>query len=285
MTPPDELRDRLPATQGMLARTDLAFLGDAVWEYLVLRHQYMQVVRSPYTESPTVRTVRQAKVSTLFYLKPEFLSTKEKSVLRWGAATSWLSSSSFDKEMIEQVGIEQYSASCGLRVLLGWTYIDRRSNDSRLEAMAKEMGLFVEVGEEDKLLSKVTNGNFGSKLRPGAQRPRMFFLALAPLGYVVLRMYVTRYFFQRPLRPAEMRGRVGMALRDEELDMAAAGFMRDDATPEELQLMKAARDEQDTYAFAFKCLLGQLALTAPYRLHQIISGFGWARPLPAEFTS
>jgi len=285
MTPPDELRDRLVATQGLLDRSDLAYLGDAVWEYLVLRHQYMQVVRSPFTESPTVRCVRQAKAATHLYLKPDFMTEKEKSVFRWGATSSWVNGSFFEEKMVEQVGIEQYSAAHGLRVLLGWAYLDTRCDDSRLEAMAREMGLFVEVGIEDRLLSKVTSGIFDSKQRPGAQRPRMFFLALAPLGHVVLRLYVSRYFFQRPLRPDEFRARVNLALRAEELELAAGGFMRDDATAEEVQLMTSARSEKDDYAFAFSCLLGHLALTSPLRLHQIIAAFGWARPLPAEYTT
>lgn len=75
---------------------------------------------------------------------------------------------------------------------------------------------------------------------------------------MALRLYVSRYFCQRPLRSQEFIYRVKMALRSKEL-----------------RLMQGARDQTDTYSFAFECLLGHLALNKPYRLHQIVSEFGW----------
>ena len=43
--------------------------------------------------------------------------------------------------------------------------------------------------------------------------------------------------------------------------------------------MQGAREQGDSSAFAFECLLGDLALRLPYRLHQIVAQFGWAQPL------
>merc|ERR1719382_622737 len=187
--------------------------------------------------------------------------------------------------MILRVGLEAFSLSHGLRVLLGWMWADELSSDARLEAIANEMGLLAPPGEEDQLLEKVSDGLFSTARKPvpSSEDGKTFFLALAPLGHIALRLYVSRYFLTRPTRTYEYLSRVKMALRQEEIDLAAVGFMRDEATAEELSLMKAARDRKDSYAFAFECLLGHLALTKPYRLHQIIANFGWALPLPPEF--
>jgi len=276
LVPPADCRNRFAHSRGKLGKSNLAYIGDTVWEYLVLRHQYLQVVRSPSTESQTVRTMKQAKASVMLYGARNVLTEHEKKVLSWATSTVWRKKLKSNQHAVEQVGYLQYSAAMGLRSLLGFLYLDVRSNDERLEAVARELGLLAAPGEEDQLLSAVTEGLWDPKVR----EPTTFFLALAPLGHVALRLYICRYFCQRPLRDDEYIYRVQLALRQEELDLAAVGFMRDDATGEELRLMKAARDQHDTYAFAFECLLGHLALNKPYRLHQIVANFGWAVPLP-----
>jgi len=275
MVPPDDVRDRLGHTMAMLGKQQLAYMGDTVWEYLVLKHQYKQVVRSPYTESQAVRNQKQAKAAKVLW-QSGLLTEKEQQVLKFGTSFSWKKKVKTNFSAVEEVGWEQYSAAIGLRALLGFIYLDKLSSDDRLEVMAREIGIFAEPGEEDRLLSEVTEGQW----QPGDRGNQMFFLALAPLGHVALRLYISRYFFQRPLRDDEFIYRVKLALREEELDVASAGFMRDYATEEELKLMRSARDQNDTYAFAFECLLGHLALTKPYRLHQIVADFGWAVPLP-----
>jgi len=271
--PPGDARSRIKMTRAALGKHMLAYIGDTVWEYLVLKHQYQQVVRSPFTESQAVRNLKQAKTAGMLW-RGDILTEKEKGILSWGMANAWRKKLRSNQEAVEQVGFEQYSAASGLRTLLGFLYIDHGSSDERLEAVCREIGLLADIGAEDALLSELTDGMF-------QPRPRgNFFLALAPLGHVALRLYISRYLCQRPLRDDEFIYRVKMALRDEELDLASVGFMRDDATAEELQLMKSARDQKDTYAFAFECLLGHLALNKPYRLHQVIANFGWAQPLP-----
>lgn len=267
----------MKTTRGLLGKEVLAYFGDTVWEFLVLKHQYMQVVRSPFTESQAVRCLKQAKAAGLLY-RGSLLTTREKRILDWATSNAWRSKAKSDKVSIEQVGFEQYSAAHGLRTFLGFLYIDEKGGDDRIEAIAREVGLLSSPGEEDKLLSEVTGGVY-----PALQRaPTVYFLALAPLGHVALRLYISRYLCRRPSRASEFIYRVKLALRAEELDLAAVGFMRDDATSEELKLLQGARDTQDTYSFAFECLLGHLALTAPYRLHQIVSDFGWADPLPGR---
>jgi 23S rRNA maturation mini-RNase III len=278
LVPPTDVRNRLSHTRGMLGKQILAYIGDTVWEFLVLRHQYMQVVRSPFTESQAVRSLKQAKMCAMLY-HGSVLTQEEMDVMTWAMGNTWRSAVKFNAAAVEQVGLEQYNAAIGLRILLGWLYIDAKASDDRLERLANEMGLTVPQGEEDRLLEEITGGVFDPSLRP---RPATFFLALAPLGHVALRLYVSRYFCQRPLRSQEFIYRVKMALRSKELDLASVGFMRDDATDEELRLMQGARDQTDTYSFAFECLLGHLALNKPYRLHQIVSEFGWAVPLPTE---
>lgn len=275
IVPPADVRDRMSQTRGMLGKQMLAYIGDTVWEYLVLKHQYMQVSRSPFTESQAARSLKQAKAAGMLW-RCGLLLPVEKQVLQWGTSNAWRKKVRTNPTSVEQVGYEQYSAAVGLRALLGFLYIDIRSDDSRLELVAREVGLHAEAGEEDELLSRVTGGLWDPRVR----EPSTFFLALAPLGNVALRLYISRYLCQRPLRDDEFIYRVKLAIRDEELDLAAVGFMRDDATAEELALMRAARDQQDTFAFAFECLLGHLALNTPYRLHQIIANFGWAVPLP-----
>lgn len=284
MCPPDHLRDRIGKTIVMLGRPILAFVGDAIWEFLVLKHQYMQLVKSPFTENQTVRTVKQAKVAAVLW-HSDLLTKKERSILLEGTRNSWKSFCGFSMKQVEQVGIEQFSAAHGLRTLLGFMYIDTQADDSRLEMVAREVGLQSEPHLEDELLREVTGGFFDKKRRPNDGDPKNYFLALAPLGHLALRLYVSRYFCQRPVRPEEFIIRVKMALRTEDLDLAAAGFLRDMATPEEALLMRSARDSKDSFAFAFECLLGYLVLTAPYRLHQIIADFGWARQLPEEYLS
>lgn len=273
MVPPDDVRDRIFKTRGMLGKHTLGYIGDVVWEFLVTRHQYMQMVLSPMTESQAARSVKQAKAASMLF-NSSLLTREEKKCLKWATLRAYVKKVDQNQTAVEQVGYETYSAACGLRAFLGWLYIDQQCSESRLEAVADELGLLAKPGEEDEMLCEVTCGLYNVP-RPAT----MFFLALAPLGYAALRLYISRYLCERPLRDEEFIYRIKMALRQEELDLAAVGFMRDDATAEELQLMKAARNKEDTYAFAFQCLLGYLALTAPYRLHQIVSGFGWAAPL------
>merc|ERR1712151_622294 len=130
-------------------------------------------------------------------------------------------------------------------------------------------------------MGKLTNGIFPlPKEKEDEESDWFFFHALAPLGHSALRLYVSRYLAQHPPRGDEFIYRVKLALRSSELDLAAVGFMRDDATSEEIQLMQSAKISDDTYGFAFECLCGHLALTKPYRLHQIIANFGWTTPLP-----
>jgi len=274
VVPPQDIRQRMSHTCGMMGKHILAYVGDTVWEYLVLKHQYMQVVRSPFTESQAVRSLKQAKAAAMLW-RGRLLTSREKEILKWATAQAWKKKLLTNRPSVEQVGHEQYSAAAGLRGLLGYLYLDTSSDDSRLEEVAREVGIFAEAGEEDQMLAELTEGEWKPQLR----EPTTFFLALAPLGHVALRLYISRYFCQRPLRDEEFIYRVKLAVREEELDLAAVGFMRDDATKEELQLMRAARDQRDTYAFAFECLLGHLALNKPYRLHQILANFGWAVPL------
>lgn len=283
MVPPERVRDRISQTRGMLGRGILSYIGDAVWEYLVLKHQYVQAVRSPFCESQIVRTVRQSKVAVTLYWDKRTLTDTEKEVLRMGMSNSWRQNIAANKEHIKRCGLEQVCGAHGLRTLLGYLYLDAGSDDERLKAVAQQIGLDVDFGVEDQLLAKITGGVFDESRRPGGgNRPRTFFLALAPLGNLALRLYVSRYFAARPARDDEYIYRVKLALRQEEIDLAAVGFMRDEATAEELALMRGARDTQDSYGFAFECLLGYLALTKPYRLHQIVAEFGWAMPLPDD---
>lgn len=181
-----------------------------------------------------------------------------------------------EPQPILDVGYEQYAAATGLRTLLGFIYLDEDSSDVRLANFARELGLTGAAGEEDEMLRQLSGGIWDVSDRP--KRP--YFLAMAPLGHVALRLYVSRYFCQRPPADNEFIYRVKLALRQDELDLAAVGFMRDDATKEEVVLMRGAKDANDSYAFAFECLLGHLALNAPYRLHQVLANFGWARSLP-----
>eukprot|EP00930_Biecheleria_cincta_P024226 TRINITY_DN17361_c0_g1_i1.p1 TRINITY_DN17361_c0_g1~~TRINITY_DN17361_c0_g1_i1.p1 ORF type:complete len:423 (+),score=67.27 TRINITY_DN17361_c0_g1_i1:52-1320(+) len=274
--PPEDVRTRIKLTRGWLGKTVLAFVGDTVWEYLVLRHQYMQGVRSALTENQIDRATKQARAAIMLYRQKGCLTRYERTVIRDGTSRTWRKKVATNRKLIQAIGVEMYSAALGLRTLLGWLYLDAESSDRRLEEVAEKLGLMVEEGLEDKLLAQVTNGTYN----PAIRQSGTYFLALAPLGHACLRMYIIRYLSERPLRDDEFVYRVRLALRQEELDVASLGFLKDDATEEEARLVKNARDAGDSYAFAFECLLGHLALTAPYRLHQIIAGFGFARPLP-----
>lgn len=275
LVPPPDLRARIRQSRTMVGKTILAYMGDAVWEFAVLRSQYKQGAKSPFTESWEVRFEKQAKLATYLY-NSDFLRRKEKAILRWGTSNTWRWKAVEYVETMEVVGHENWSTARGLCTLLGYIYLDAATDDSRLEVIFQEIGLLMEQGYEDRLLEEVCGGVY----KPPRRLSTPYFLALQPLGHVALRMYIGRYLLQRAPRSEEFKYRVQMALRQEELDLAAVGFMRDDATPKELALMKAARDQNDSYAFAFECLLGYLALTTPYRLHQIISTFGFTSKLP-----
>ncbi|CAE7448248.1 unnamed protein product [Symbiodinium microadriaticum] len=274
IVPPDDIRRRIRLTRGMLERDILAYLGDTVWEYMVLRHQYQQVVRSPFTESQEVRTIRQGRAAVMLH-RSGALTGREREVLLEGAQKVWLQKVRWNFEGIRQVGINMYCCALGLRTLLGYAYMDAASSDKDLTRIINEIGLLQKPGMEDQMLAEITGGIFDPSLRP----PGNYFLALAPLGHAALRLYVSRYLCERPLVASEFIYRVKLALRQEELDAASIAFLRDSATAEEASLMQGARERGDSYAFAFECLLGHLALNLPYRLHQIVSEFGWARPL------
>jgi len=276
IVPPADIRDRIHKTRVMLSRKIMSNVGDMVWQYLVLRHQYNQVVRSPNLQNDANRVQRQAKAAGVLW-RGNILNDMEKKTMRWGLGVSSYRKQAFtDVEPILAVGHEQYAAAMGLKTLLGWQYLDAESSDVRLALVARELGFTGAPGEEDDMLNLLTGGIYDASGRPKST----YFLALAPLGYVSLRLYVARYFCQRPPTDEEWEYRVKLALREEELDIASAGFMRDNATAEEVRLMKGARDRNDTFAFAFECLLGYLAMTKPYRLHQIVANFGWAKELP-----
>lgn len=274
--PPEDLRNRIKLTRGWLGKDILAFTGDTVWEFMVLRHQYMQGVRSALTVSQNDRATKQGRAAVMLYRERLCLSRYERSVMREGMMGTWKTKMETNPDIIKDIGIELYSAALGLRTLLGYLYMDADSSDRRLEHVANKLGLLGEEGMEDQLLSKVTNGTYN----PAIRQSGTYFLALAPLGHAALRLYIIRYLGERPTRSDEFVYRVKLALRQEELDVASLGFLKDDATKEEAQLVTTARDAGDSYAFAFECLLGHLALTSPYRLHQIIAGFGFAKPLP-----
>jgi len=274
IVPPDDIRRRIRLTRGMLEKDILAYIGDTVWEYLVLRHQYQQVVRSPFTESQEVRTLRQGKAAVMLY-KGETLTERERDVMLEGAQKTWVKKVRMNFDGIKQVGVNMYSNALGLRTLLGYAYMDAASSDEDLMRIVKQIGVVSPPGQEDKMLAEITGGIFDPTLRP----PGNYFLALAPLGHAALRLYVSRYLCERPLQASEFIYRVKLALRQEELDTAAVAFLLDNATAEEASLMQGAREQGDSYAFAFECLLGDLALRLPYRLHQIVAQFGWAQPL------
>lgn len=274
--PPDDVRNRIKLTRGWLGKDILAFIGDTVWEFMVLRHQYTQGVRSALTESQHDRATKQGRAAVMLYRKRCCLSRYERNVMKEGMSGTWKAKIATNPDIIKEIGIEMYSAALGLRTLLGYLYMDADSSDRRLEHVANQLGLLGEEGMEDQLLSQVTQGVYN----PAIRQSGTYFLALAPLGHACLRLYIIRYLGERPTRSDEFIYRVKLALRQEELDVASLGFLKDDATAEEARLVKSARDAGDSYAFAFECLLGHLALTAPYRLHQIIAGFGFAKPLP-----
>jgi len=276
IVPPDDIRNRIRSTRALLGKHTLAFLGDTVWEYMVLRHQYKQASVSPFRSSRASRCLKQSKITGSLW-RSDILKRVERNILFTGTSNSFKHYARYDPSAVEEVGYSQFSAAVGLRVLLGYLYMDAETDDSRLEAVMHEIGLLSNPAEEDELLAEVTGGSWNAK---PAKQPTTFFLALAPLGNLALRLYVIRYMLERPPRDEELIARVRLALREEELDLASVGFMRDDATPEEINLMKAARDQNDTYAFAFECLLGHLALNKPYRMHQVVANFGWAVPLP-----
>jgi 23S rRNA maturation mini-RNase III len=276
IVPPNDVRDRIGKTRVMTSKGILAYVGDVVWEYLVLRHQYNQTARAPSTTSRTSRNQKQAKAAGVLW-RGSVLNDSERKTMRWGMTTSSFRQQAFtEPQPILEVGYEQYAAAMGLRAVLGFIYLDIESSDVRLANVARELGLTGASGEEDEVLRQLTGGIWDVSDRP----KRTYFLALAPLGHVALRLYVSRYFCQRPPTDKEFIYRVKLALRQEELDLAAVGFMRDDATSEEVRLMRGAKDANDSYAFAFECLLGYLAINAPYRLHQVLSNFGWAKSLP-----
>jgi len=276
IVPPADIRDRIRKTRVMTGKRILSYVGDTVWEYLVLRHQYNQTARSPSTMSRTTRNQKQAKAAGVLW-RGSVLNEAELKTMRWGMSISAFRSQAYtEPQPILEVGYEQYAAAMGLRTLLGYIYLDEDESDVRLASVARELGFTGAAGEEDEMLRQVTGGIWDVSDRP----KRTYFLALAPLGHVALRLYVSRYFCQRPPVDKEFLYRVKLALRQEELDLAAVGFMRDDATSEEIRLMRGAKDANDSYAFAFECLLGHLALNSPYRLHQILGNFGWAKTLP-----
>lgn len=274
IVPPDDIRRRIRLTRGMLERDILAYIGDTVWEYLVLRHQYQQVVRSPFTESQEVRLQRQGKAGVMLY-RSRILTKRERQVMLEGAQKTWMTKVRMNFESIRSVGVNMYSNALGLRTLLGYAYMDAATSDQDVMRIVDEIGLLGAPGVEDQMLADITGGIFDPTLRP----PGNYFLALAPLGHAALRLYVSRYLCERPLIPSEFIYRVKLALRQEELDAAAVAFLLDSATAEEAKLMQGAREQGDSYAFSFECLLGDLALRLPYRLHQIVSQFGWAQPL------
>jgi len=291
--PPEDIRNRLKQTRGMLGKHLLSYIGDAVWEFLVLKHQYSQATRSPWMESQAVRSLKQAKAASHLYFgrsrsiyntdenlnKESVLTPYEKKVLKWATTYSWKRKFASNQPSIEQVGYQMYSTKCGLCAMLGYMYIDEATDDSRLEAVAQELGMLSVPKEEDQLLHEITGGIFPD---PETMPREMYFQALAPLGHVSLRLYISRYLAQRPPRDTEFIYRIKMALRPAELNIAAVGFLREDATVEEVRLMKAAMDPEEkhaSYGFALQCLFGHLALHQPYRLHQIMSNFGWAIPL------
>jgi len=274
MVPPEEVRRRIAKTRGKMGKHYLGYCGDAVWEFMVLVQQYQQVVRSPMMISEAVRNQKQAQAARLLY-RGTILNEEERRTLKWGIANAFREKVQTNPQAVAEVGYEVYSAAAGLRTLLGYLWIDSASSQARMWAVAKQLGWINAPGKEDAMLEELTGGIYKS-----GRQPALYFLALAPLGNVALRLYVSRYLSERPLRAQEFIYKVKMALREEEIDVAAVGFMRDDATAEEIQLMKAAREQEDTYGFAFQCLLGHLALNAPYRLHQILANFGWAIPLP-----
>lgn len=273
--PPDDVRNRIRLTRGWLGKDLLSFIGDTVWEFMVLRHQYMQGVRSAFTESQADRATKQGRAAIKLYREKRCLSRYEKDVMKEGMSGTWKAKIKTNPDMIEEVGVEMYSAALGLRTLLGYLYMDAGSSDRRLKHVAQKLGLLGEEGKEDQLLSQVTKGVYN----PAIRQSGTYFLALAPLGHACLRLYISRYLSERPTRSDEFIYRVKLALRQEELDTASLGFLKDDATAEEASLITSARDAGDSYAFAFECLLGHLALTAPYRLHQIVAGFGFTKPL------
>lgn len=278
MVPPEEVRDRISHSRGMLGRHVLGYVGDAVWEFLVLKHQYGQAARSPWMESQVARTIKQAKISS-FLFKGDTLKKRERDVLMWGTSNAWRKKFVTNTDAVEQVGLDVYGAARGLCTMLGFLHMDAYGSDDRIHAIAEQLGLLAGPREEDILLSEITGGIY--------KRPKdestLFFGALQPLGNCVLRLYVSRYLCDRAPRDEEFIYRVKTALRPVELNAAAAGFLRDDAKAEEVQLMKAAQGDDEFFGFAFQCLLGHLTLTQPFRLHQIIAGFGWAKMLPGTF--
>lgn len=275
MIPPPELRARIKASRTMVGKDILAYIGDTVWEFAMLKHQYNQGVKSPWMESMEARFGMQAKASTMLF-NHDILTYKEKGILQWGVSGTSMFQAKKNTEPLMKVGFNVFGASRGLCSLLGYMYLDEDSDDSRLEAVFRALGMLDLRGSEDRMLEEVCEGFFTAPKRA----PAPYFLALSPLGHAALRLYISRYLVQRAPRADEFIYRVKLALQQEELDLAAVGFMRDDATPNELGLMKGARDQKDSYAFAFECLLGYLALNIPYRLHQIISSFGFTSKLP-----
>jgi len=171
LVPPEDIRKRIRLTRGMLGRELLVYIGDTVWEFLVLKHQYKQVARSPFMESPAVRTMRQARAAiTLFRKGGRFrgthqqlldmarrggekrlhkpkrgslLSEVENAVLQEGGANVWKEHVEYDFQSVQEVGIEMYSCAHGLRYLLGYLYMDANGSDERLFKLASVAALRV----------------------------------------------------------------------------------------------------------------------------------------------
>lgn len=252
-------------TEALIGRRILAYIGDGVWDFMVLKHQYAQSTPSPWMSSWSGRSRFQASITRLLH-RGHLLTKKERAILWWGTTYTTPPPKS-------RCSTAEYAASRGFCTLLGFMYLDTKSSDERLKVIACEIGLMTAQGEENRMLQELTGGIF----TPREEIPAVpTFDALAPLGHVVLRLYISRYVARRCPRPPEFVCRVSTALYPEEVEEAALGFLRDDATQEEAQLMKQAMSTGESYGFAFECLLGYLSIEQPYRLHQVVASFGWA---------
>eukprot|EP00971_Amphidinium_carterae_P228278 4528055-Amphidinium_carterae.1 len=183
MVPPAEVRKRAPNSRGTMGKHYLGYLGDAVWELMVLVQQYRQVARSPMTVSQTVRNQMQAQAARLLF-RGNVLTDEEKKTLKWGITNAFRKKAEMNAAGMEEVGYEVFSAASGLRTLLGFMWVDASSSDARLHAVARQLGFVNQPGHEDALLSQITNGIY----QP-SRTPALYFMALAPLGHVALRLY------------------------------------------------------------------------------------------------
>eukprot|EP00435_Cladocopium_sp_Y103_P036327 s1843_g9.t1 len=121
-----------------------------------------------------------------------------------------------------------------------------------------QIGVVSPPGQEDKMLAEITGGiDWLTLARKSVERGT---------SAAVLNDFFQVQTLDRGVVKTSYQERVVPRLRQEELDTAAVAFLLDNATAEEASLMQAC----DSYAFAFECLLGDLALRLPYRLHQIV---------------